>query len=336
LADQLPFFSIVVPTRDRPGRLATCLASLAALNYPGDRFEVIVVDDGSRGSLACIVDEFRDRLDLTLLEQANAGPAAARNTGVRQSRGSHLAFTDDDCAPETSWLRAFATRFAAAPSHMVGGRTLNALPDMPYSAASQSIIDVVYAHYNADPDRPRFFASNNVAVPKALLLAAGGFDPAFHTAEDRELCHRWLSSGYGMSFEPDALVHHAHLLTLGSFSRQHFAYGRGAYQFHHLRAARESGRIQLEHGFYAKLLRHPLSVRPWRRRGVLASLLVLAMAANTAGFFWERAAQLVGDRDRVTKRSPAPRAHKNPAAYAICDKASKAASGSDRTHSPCE
>ena len=42
-----PFFSVIVPTRDRPDRLVRCLRALAQLDYPGDAFEVVVVDDGS-------------------------------------------------------------------------------------------------------------------------------------------------------------------------------------------------------------------------------------------------------------------------------------------------
>ncbi len=45
--DPLPSFSIVIATHNRPRQLAECLAALASLDYPRDRFEVIVVDDGS-------------------------------------------------------------------------------------------------------------------------------------------------------------------------------------------------------------------------------------------------------------------------------------------------
>src|SRR5262249_39896599 len=144
--------------------LKACLTALAHLDYPQKHFEVIVVDDGGKSPLEAVVATYADRLDLLLLRQSHAGPAAARNTGAAHAKGQFLAFTDDDCRPATDWLRAFAMRFATAPDHAIGGRTLNALVDNPYATASQLIIDFVYAHYNADPSQARFFASNNLAL----------------------------------------------------------------------------------------------------------------------------------------------------------------------------
>ena len=71
-------FSIVTPTYNRPERLATCLQSIAQLDYPRDRFEVIVVDDGSKTPIEPVITPLRDRLNITLLKQLNSGPAAAR------------------------------------------------------------------------------------------------------------------------------------------------------------------------------------------------------------------------------------------------------------------
>ena len=94
--------SIVIPTYGRPDQLAACLDSLEALDYPRDRFEVIVVDDGSPQPLP----PYGGALRVTLVRQAHAGPAAARNTGAAASRGRWLAFTDDDCRPAKIATRA--------------------------------------------------------------------------------------------------------------------------------------------------------------------------------------------------------------------------------------
>ena len=94
-----PFFSIVVPTYQRPVQLAACLQALSRLDYARERFEVIVVDDGSPTPPKAVVESLRDRLQLTLHLQRHAGPAAARNAGAMRARGKYLAFTDDDCLP---------------------------------------------------------------------------------------------------------------------------------------------------------------------------------------------------------------------------------------------
>src|SRR5205085_2187047 len=108
-----PFFSIIIPTYARLERLAICLGALARLEYPRDRFEVIVVDDGSDRSPESVISNFRDRFNIILLKQSHAGPATARNAGARKAKGDLLAFTDDDCEPASDWLRALANRFGS-------------------------------------------------------------------------------------------------------------------------------------------------------------------------------------------------------------------------------
>jgi glycosyltransferase involved in cell wall biosynthesis len=297
-----PRCTVVVPTHERPGALAACLESLAALDYPGDRFEVVVVDDGGRTPLEPVLDAFRDRLDLQLVRQARAGPAAARNAGAEHARGDLLLFTDDDCRPRADWLRRLAERVAASPEEAFGGRTVNALPDNVYSAAAQLVIDVGYRQNNTGaPDR-RWFTTNNLAVPAAGFRALGGFDPSYRTAEDRDFCSRWVQSGLRMSYEPRAVVEHANPLTLGSFVTLFFSYGRGAFRYH--REQRRAGRpVPFEPSFYIALASAPLEEHR-RRRLALEGLLLLWHVTNTAGFVseWARTA-LNGGRSRGSRAS---------------------------------
>jgi len=290
MGQEQPFFSIVIPTYARPGQLAVCLQSLARLDYPRDRFEVIVVDDGSEKPPEAVVASSCGQLDVTLLRQAHAGPAAARNTGAARAKGEFLAFTDDDCAPAPGWLQSLAARFARASDCAIGGRTLNALPGNPYSTASQLLVAYLYTYYNADPDQACFFTSNNLAMPTDRFHTMGGFDATYTrtAAEDRELCDRWLHHGYRMTYAPEALVYHAHVLTFRTFWRQHFNYGRGAFHFQQARAHRACGRIRLEPlPFYLNLLLYPFSQAQGWRAPLLAALLGVSQVANAVGFFWE-------------------------------------------------
>ncbi len=292
-------FSIIIPTRDRQHQLAACLKAIAHLTYPRSRFEVIIVDDGSKTSLEALIDPFRDLLDLTLLTQHTAGPASARNRGAARARGRFLAFTDDDCAPAKTWLQALAEQFAEVPDHLIGGRTLNALPRNPYSTASQAVISYLYTYYNKDLNCARFFAANNIAVPAASFHAIGGFDTIYTraAAEDREFCDRWLYSGYRMSYAPDALVYHAHALTFRTYCQQHFNYGRGADQFHVARAQRDKGRIKLEpFSFYVDLLSYPFGHRMGQCSFSLLTLLLTSQLAHGLGYVCERFGRYVASR----------------------------------------
>jgi GT2 family glycosyltransferase len=291
MTSQQLFFSIVIPTYNRPERLETCLNSLTRLNYPRDRFEVIVVDDGSIKSLDGVVRPFQGALNLQFIRQENAGPAAARNTGAAQAKGKFLVFTDDDCQPTPNWLQALETCFEQDPNCLVGGHTINELADNLYSEASQLLVDYLYSYYNADPKQAKFFTSNNFALSTESFRKVGFFDTTFPLAagEDRELCDRWLHHGYQMVYVPEAQVYHAHKLSLRSFWRQHFNYGRGAFHFHQVRAKRNQESMKVEPStFYSDLVRYPFST-PTKHSGILlTSLFFVSQVANVAGFFWER------------------------------------------------
>src|SRR5690349_1600870 len=133
-------FSIIIPTYNRPQPLRHCLIALARLDYPRGQFEVIVVDDGSHESLAALVTDFDDCLDVRLLREEHAGPGIARNAGAAQARGEFLVFTDDDCAPFPDWLKALENRVAREPDCLVGGATVNGYPNNIYATASQLLI----------------------------------------------------------------------------------------------------------------------------------------------------------------------------------------------------
>ncbi|MDY7020368.1 MAG: glycosyltransferase [Cyanobacteriota bacterium] len=287
-----PFFSIVIPTYNRPERLRTCLQSITDLDYQKDRLEVIVIDDGSSTPLEPIIDTFRQDLEIAFIRQSNAGPASARNTGAAKAKGKFIVFTDDDCQPKSDWLRSLESQFIRTPNSLLGGKTLNALPENLYSTASQLLIDYLYDYYNANAQQATFFASNNFALSKEGFEQVGQFDTTFPLAagEDREFCDRWLHQNHQMITVSDAEIFHAHQLTLRSFWRQHFNYGRGAFHFHQLRAQRGVGQIKVEPlSFYFKLLKYPFSQSDLEQpRTLLSFLFLLSQIANILGFFQEK------------------------------------------------
>src|SRR3990172_2699914 len=95
MEENRPLFSIIIPTYDRPLRLESCLQSLTRLHYPRDRFEVIVVDDGSNTPPEAVVNVFSDQLDTKPFTQTNAGPSSARNSGISLAKGEFSAFIDN-------------------------------------------------------------------------------------------------------------------------------------------------------------------------------------------------------------------------------------------------
>ena len=106
--------------------------------------------------------------------------------------------------------------------------------------------------------------------------------------EDRDLCHRWRHHGYRMRYVPEAVVYHAHPLSLRTFWRQHFNYGKGAFHFRRHRARREMSAFRLEPlSFYLGIPRIAWSAVPLQNRLRTAILLLVSQGANAAGFLTE-------------------------------------------------
>ncbi|MDP6979409.1 MAG: glycosyltransferase [Myxococcota bacterium] len=295
-----PLVSVVIPTFDRPVALARCLEALAQQTMPRDRFEVIVSDDGSPSPVREVTERFASRLTITCLRQGNRGPAAARNAGACRARGRFLAFTDDDCAPDTDWLQEFERAATGHPGLALGGHTRNALERNLCSTASQVLVDYLYGYFNEKLDdvgqgggREPLFTSNNLFMPVDRFRAVGGFPEDFPdaAAEDRELCARWQHAGFEIRLLESAVVDHHHDLTLSGFMRQHFAYGRGAFRFQRMRRNRgDIPRIEPLR-FYRDLVFYPLGRMPMGRSLIVTALLLLSQLANAAGFFWQRRMQ---------------------------------------------
>jgi cellulose synthase/poly-beta-1,6-N-acetylglucosamine synthase-like glycosyltransferase len=286
-----PSISIIIPTRNRAGQLAQCLAAIRRLDFPPDAFETIVVDDGGETPMDNIVGPLAGSMQVALYRQAHAGPAAARNAGAAQARGTWLAFIDDDCLPAPDWLQSISRRLECHPRCLVGGRLVNSLTNDPFAITSDLLITHLFRRWNRDLASAGFLVSANIAVAAACFRDVGGFSEAFPYpgAEDRDLCARWLAGGRRVVFAPECIVHHIHPGGLPSFLRQHFNYGRGAARLHRLHPEdpRANGRRE-PLSFYTDLFSMPRTEHHSVRAPLLAGLLLLAQVASLAGFAAER------------------------------------------------
>lgn len=290
-------FSVVVPTYNRLSSLEQCLEALAAQDQPRDAYEVVVVDDGSKTSPRDLVARFAGSMQVRLIEQANAGPAAARNAGARAAQAPYLAFTDDDCRPSPGWLSALGAALDAHPRCAIGGPVVSILRN-PCALASQFLVDFLYDYFGSLQSKKRFFVTANVAMPTDQFRAIGGFDQTFPfaAAEDRDLCERWQVSGYGLEEADTAVVMHAHPLFFKAFCRQHFMYGRGAWFLIQANRSRGQGGLKVPSlDFYWRLVTFPFSRSSWPHNVQIAALLVLSQVAYKVGFIWQLSAAMRGD-----------------------------------------
>ncbi|GAB5496061.1 MAG: hypothetical protein Phyf2KO_11410 [Phycisphaerales bacterium] len=292
-SNQLPTFSVVVPSYNRPARLTQMLAGLSELDYPVNCWDVIVVDDGSQEFLDPAVQSVSLPVSVRCVRQDNSGPGVARNTAAKISEMDYLAFTADDCRPAPDWLARFAAAFKTngLERALIGGTVRHALPDELCPTASHLLVEYLKSVQNAD--KPQLFTPNNLAVHRRTFLEAGGFCDAFGaTGEDREFCDRWTSLGHETGLETKAVVDHAHPQTLIGFLKQHYAYGVGSARFRALRDGEGQQAVPEPLGFYLRLILSPMQ-SGHSRKFKLMTLLLMSQVVNACGALSEQ----FSDRD---------------------------------------
>src|SRR4051794_7003750 len=102
----MPLVSVIVPTYNRQAGLERLLLALAEQTVDPDCFEVVVVNDGSHDGTDRMLTALDMPYRLRVLDQENAGPAAARNVGVHHAEGHLIVFLDDDVVPLPDLLAA--------------------------------------------------------------------------------------------------------------------------------------------------------------------------------------------------------------------------------------
>jgi glycosyltransferase involved in cell wall biosynthesis len=191
-----PSISVIVPTRNRAALLARLLESFRHLRYP--YWSLIVVDDGSTDDTAAVVDRFAAQgLPVSYAYQPWRKMGAARNLGIGLAASDVVAFTDDDCVADASWLSALARAFDANPDALgVQGKTLTDRAAMtPFTRQVEQL--------DAGPP----YRTCNIAYRTDVLRELGGFDTELIRGEDVVMAMRVLERG-PIVFAPDALIVH--------------------------------------------------------------------------------------------------------------------------------
>lgn len=287
--------TVILPTFDRPASLVRCVQRLCSQSLSHDRFEIVVVDDGSRLPAEDVLVDILKKTDVSLrvIRQANQGPAMARNRGASEAVGQYLAFTDDDCLPDRWWLEELLIAADQHPGALLAGETWNGIQNDSLAEASHLILGMVYEHCNRDPRQATFMASSNWCCSREDFLQVGGLDGSFSFpgGEDRDFCTRWIDSGRPIVVLESAKVEHRHGHTLRSFLAMYYRYGVGARIYHLKKRQRDEANPPKLLPFYLEMLsrlpRHLSRYPNWWKRCKIAGALCLWQFANACGFLKE-------------------------------------------------
>ena len=212
--------SVVIPAYNAQETIGEAVAqSLAQARGPIE-VDVVVVDDGSNDNTAKVAQS----AGATVIRQENAGPAAARNRGWESANGQFICFTDSDCIPKAGWIENLLDGFTDQQIGAVAGS---------YDIANNNswlarwVQQEIMERHKRMGSFVRAFGSYNVAIPRFVLQATGGFDPVYRRAsgEDNDLSYRIIKEGWRIAFRPRAKVAHYHPEKLRRYIMEQYHHG---------------------------------------------------------------------------------------------------------------
>jgi mycofactocin system glycosyltransferase len=220
-----PTVSIVVPVYNRAHDIDACLESLLSLNYPESKREIIIVDDASWDNTAAVVKQYNVRL---IIQPENLGQSAARNAGVKVSKGDIIAFIDSDCIADPNWLTELVTYFHDPRLVLIGGYV-----DSVFSESHLDRYEKVCSPLNMgskpilgkDKHTIFYVPTCNMLVKKEIYTQAGGLDEKLRVGEDVDLCWKLMSKGYRLMYVPKGRIKHKHRNHFYQCFRRRFHYG---------------------------------------------------------------------------------------------------------------
>lgn len=228
--DKEPHVSIIVPTHNRNSIVGACIESLFALSYPADRYEVIIVNDGSTDDTEKTLSAYREKAPCAYrwFTQKNSGISAARNAGIRRAKGEVICFTDDDCVANKNWITELLRGFNKESVGGVGGCVKSVRTGSVYERYSEEAGLLSQKKFRS----MNYLVGCNAAYRKSVLDKVGGFDTFLNACEDMDLAIQTQFRGYTLVYAHDAIVCHQHRATLKGLFSQQYRNGMGYMRLH--------------------------------------------------------------------------------------------------------
>lgn len=217
---RLPEVSVIVPVYNRAETIAACVDSLLRSEYPAERREIIVVDNGSTDATPAVLERYGTRI--VRVDEARRGPSAARNAGLRVAGGTVAAFTDSDCVVAPDWLHRLVPSLEDPSVGAVGGRILALSGGNRVEQFGERIHD----HRKAiEVFQPPYVITMNLAARLAVLRELELFDERLLRYEDVDLAWRLTRAGYRLTYVHEAVIRHRNPRTLRALFAQGYAHG---------------------------------------------------------------------------------------------------------------
>lgn len=229
----LPFVSVVIPTRNRSAMLEDCLQSLLAQDYPADRYEIIVIDDGSSDGTATTVAAIAGRSigpRVHYLRIPPSGVNAARNAGLSHAGGDPICFVDDDVEAPPSWLGAMVAGAQRHPdAGCLGGPIRLRLEGATPRLCGREPLGETELDLGSVDKETTLLYGTNLAARRQAIRDAGGFRSDLSgPGDEREWQYRLRAKHGTVMYIADAWLWHRRVaedLTLVRLAQRRFDRG---------------------------------------------------------------------------------------------------------------
>ncbi|NJO39555.1 MAG: glycosyltransferase family 2 protein [Cyanobacteria bacterium CRU_2_1] len=224
----LPFVSVIIPVLNDVDRLEICLNALDQQTYPGDRYEVIVVDNGSTESPESLVNKFTQA---AFTYESQPGSYAARNQGLSVAKGEIIAFTDSDCIPVQNWLETGVKHLLSTPNcGLVAGQITMFFRNSNVPTAVELYDSITYFQQKKYVEEFKCGATANLFTFKTVFETVGSFNSKLMSGGDLEWGQRVFSRGYSIVYADDSCVAHPARHSLAQLYQKTVRVSRGHYQ----------------------------------------------------------------------------------------------------------
>ncbi len=220
MPDEPIFYSVVVPMLNEQRWIGLFLEAMRAQTLPPERFELIIVDNGSSDDSVRIVE--RDG-QAKLLTESRQDPYLARNRGIAEAKGAYIVFFDADCLPARDCLEQFDRHLAATGDRVAIGYLAIAPANSVLLRRHEDYYDAKLRYLLARRELKRFYFGHggNMVVARAVFDQVGGFLP-MPVVGDTEILHRLLEKvpDAGIGYVPGARVRHAEIESFADYRRK--------------------------------------------------------------------------------------------------------------------